>query len=308
MGTGSPRSSRCPLGRSGDPGAAWGPVAATHVLCPAVTLAPLSPHSPPGAAGEDAGAGEAGRGAAAAGGERHPALRAARLQAGGHEAAPGSRPHPAAACPPGCSPRPAAGSGGCREEGVSRGHQPGVPAVTARCRQADQGLLDKHYQQLRQKPFYPALLAYMTSGPLVAMVRGRAGGFWGPRRGTGGLRSPLSRRCGRATTWSGPRGPWWGTRTRRRRQRAPSGGTSACTSAGRGAGQAAGPAAGPHGHGHCHCPRAGMWSTPATRWRRPGGRSASGSSGTSWWPGRAETGTTPTGPRVAPAGTDPGPQ
>ncbi|XP_059682621.1 nucleoside diphosphate kinase A isoform X2 [Gavia stellata] len=36
--------------------------------------------------------------------------------------------------------------------------------------QADQGLLDKHYQQLRQKPFYPALLAYMTSGPLVAMV------------------------------------------------------------------------------------------------------------------------------------------
>eukprot|EP00075_Anas_platyrhynchos_P035965 XP_027325218.1 nucleoside diphosphate kinase, mitochondrial [Anas platyrhynchos] len=36
--------------------------------------------------------------------------------------------------------------------------------------QADRGLLDKHYQQLRQKPFYPALLSYMTSGPLVAMV------------------------------------------------------------------------------------------------------------------------------------------
>lgn len=66
--------------------------------------------------------------------------------------------------------------------GVSEGHRLGVPAVTPRCRQADQGLLDKHYQQLRQKPFYPALLAYMTSGPLVAMVRGwdrRFGGSWG---------------------------------------------------------------------------------------------------------------------------------
>uniref|UniRef100_A0A8C6ZJ44 Nucleoside diphosphate kinase n=1 Tax=Nothoprocta perdicaria TaxID=30464 RepID=A0A8C6ZJ44_NOTPE len=28
----------------------------------------------------------------------------------------------------------------------------------------------QHYQQLCQKPFYPALLAYMMSGPLVAMV------------------------------------------------------------------------------------------------------------------------------------------
>lgn len=48
------------------------------------------PPSPPGAAGADVGVGETGRGAAAVGGQRHRALRAARLQAGGHEAAAGT--------------------------------------------------------------------------------------------------------------------------------------------------------------------------------------------------------------------------
>ncbi|XP_058705672.1 nucleoside diphosphate kinase, mitochondrial isoform X3 [Poecile atricapillus] len=36
--------------------------------------------------------------------------------------------------------------------------------------QVDRGLVDRHYEQLRLKPFYPALVAYMTSGPVVAMV------------------------------------------------------------------------------------------------------------------------------------------
>lgn len=74
---------------------------------------------------------------------------------------------------------------GTPHRGDGRGrHPPGVPAVTPRCRQADRGLLDKHYQQLRQKPFYPALLSYMTSGPLVAMVSTQPSSppqpFWGP--------------------------------------------------------------------------------------------------------------------------------
>lgn len=133
---------------------------------------PRAPRSSPRAAGADAGAGEAGRGAAAAGGRCHPALRAARVQAGGHEAAPGTRPY---AVPPRGTPH----------RGDGRGqHPPGVPAVTPRCHQADRGLLDKHYQQLRQKPFYPALLSYMTSGPLVAMVSTQPSSppqpFWGP--------------------------------------------------------------------------------------------------------------------------------
>lgn len=42
--------------------------------------------------------------------------------------------------------------------------------------QADRRLVDQHYEQLRLKPFYPSLVAYMTSGPVVAMVRGRFGG------------------------------------------------------------------------------------------------------------------------------------
>lgn len=31
-------------------------------------------------------------------------------------------------------------------------------------------LLAQHYQQLRSKPFYPDLVQYMTSGPVVVMV------------------------------------------------------------------------------------------------------------------------------------------
>lgn len=32
-------------------------------------------------------------------------------------------------------------------------------------------LLSQHYSELRTKPFYPSLLHYMTSGPVVVMVR-----------------------------------------------------------------------------------------------------------------------------------------
>uniref|UniRef100_A0A8C5X8K5 Nucleoside diphosphate kinase n=1 Tax=Malurus cyaneus samueli TaxID=2593467 RepID=A0A8C5X8K5_9PASS len=49
-------------------------------------------------------------------------------------------------------------------------------------------LLQQHYEQLRQKPFYPALVSYMTSGPVVAMVRGQRGvrgGSRGPWAGAG---------------------------------------------------------------------------------------------------------------------------
>ncbi|NXK54361.1 NDKM protein, partial [Chauna torquata] len=53
---------------------------------------------------------------------------------------------------------------------IRRFERRGFKLVAMKLLQADRGLLDKHYQQLRQKPFYPALLSYMTSGPLVAMV------------------------------------------------------------------------------------------------------------------------------------------
>ncbi|XP_041262854.1 nucleoside diphosphate kinase, mitochondrial isoform X3 [Onychostruthus taczanowskii] len=52
----------------------------------------------------------------------------------------------------------------------------GWPGDTARVSlspplpQADRRLVEQHYEQLRLKPFYPALVAYMTSAPVVAMV------------------------------------------------------------------------------------------------------------------------------------------
>ncbi|NWQ80896.1 NDKM protein, partial [Columbina picui] len=83
---------------------------------------------------------------------------------------PGPRCYGSGETRPRPDPRPLpSGPGGAMRQ-CQCGHWPGVPTVTPHCHQADQGLLDKHYQQLRQKPFYPALLAYMTSGPLVAMV------------------------------------------------------------------------------------------------------------------------------------------
>ncbi len=30
--------------------------------------------------------------------------------------------------------------------------------------------LEQHYQDLKSKPFFPKLMAYMSSGPVVAMV------------------------------------------------------------------------------------------------------------------------------------------
>ncbi|XP_073884488.1 nucleoside diphosphate kinase, mitochondrial isoform X4 [Macaca fascicularis] len=36
--------------------------------------------------------------------------------------------------------------------------------------QAPESVLAEHYQDLRRKPFYPALIRYMSSGPMVAMV------------------------------------------------------------------------------------------------------------------------------------------
>uniref|UniRef100_A0A8C9F3P9 Nucleoside diphosphate kinase n=1 Tax=Pavo cristatus TaxID=9049 RepID=A0A8C9F3P9_PAVCR len=53
---------------------------------------------------------------------------------------------------------------------IGRFERRGFKLVAMKLLQADRGLLDRHYQHLQQKPFYPALLAYMTSGPLVAMV------------------------------------------------------------------------------------------------------------------------------------------
>ncbi|NXP70462.1 NDKM protein, partial [Ramphastos sulfuratus] len=58
---------------------------------------------------------------------------------------------------------------------IQRFERRGFKLVGMKLLQANQGILERHYEQLRQKPFYPVLVTYMTSGPLVAMVRGWAG-------------------------------------------------------------------------------------------------------------------------------------
>ncbi|NXO13165.1 NDKM protein, partial [Oriolus oriolus] len=53
---------------------------------------------------------------------------------------------------------------------IRRFERRGFKLVAMKLLQADRRLVDQHYEQLRLKPFYPALVAYMTSGPVVAMV------------------------------------------------------------------------------------------------------------------------------------------
>ncbi|XP_037545500.1 nucleoside diphosphate kinase, mitochondrial [Nematolebias whitei] len=53
---------------------------------------------------------------------------------------------------------------------IQRFEQRGFRLVGLKMLQASEDLLSEHYCQLRSKPFFPILLQYMTSGPVVAMV------------------------------------------------------------------------------------------------------------------------------------------
>nr|XP_033771021.1 nucleoside diphosphate kinase, mitochondrial [Geotrypetes seraphini] len=53
---------------------------------------------------------------------------------------------------------------------IKRFEQRGFKLVGMKMLQAPEGVLADHYHDLRQKSFYPALIRYMSSGPLVAMV------------------------------------------------------------------------------------------------------------------------------------------
>ncbi|NWZ69595.1 NDKM protein, partial [Acrocephalus arundinaceus] len=67
---------------------------------------------------------------------------------------------------------------------IQRFERRGFKLVAMKLLLVDRRLVDQHYEQLRLKPFYPALVTYMTSGPVVAMVRGQLGGLGG-RGGAG---------------------------------------------------------------------------------------------------------------------------
>ncbi|KAG8557584.1 hypothetical protein GDO81_016667 [Engystomops pustulosus] len=53
---------------------------------------------------------------------------------------------------------------------IKRFERRGFKLVGMKMLQASEAVLGKHYHDLQRKPFYPALIRYMASGPVVAMV------------------------------------------------------------------------------------------------------------------------------------------
>lgn len=55
-------------------------------------------------------------------------------------------------------------------EVMKRFSQKGFKLVGVKLTLANEELLREHYADLQSKPFFPSLLSYMTSGPVLAMV------------------------------------------------------------------------------------------------------------------------------------------
>jgi nucleoside-diphosphate kinase len=53
---------------------------------------------------------------------------------------------------------------------IKRFEQKGFKLVALKMMKPTKELLEKHYADLSKKPFFPGLIAFMSSGPVVAMV------------------------------------------------------------------------------------------------------------------------------------------
>ncbi|XP_006978897.1 nucleoside diphosphate kinase, mitochondrial isoform X1 [Peromyscus maniculatus bairdii] len=53
---------------------------------------------------------------------------------------------------------------------IQRFERRGFKLVGMKMLQAPESILAEHYRDLQRKPFYPSLISYMSSGPVVAMV------------------------------------------------------------------------------------------------------------------------------------------
>ncbi|KAJ3091593.1 nucleoside diphosphate kinase [Quaeritorhiza haematococci] len=53
---------------------------------------------------------------------------------------------------------------------IKRFENKGYKLLALRLIKPTQQLLEEHYQDLKSKPFFPKLIAYMSSGPVVGMV------------------------------------------------------------------------------------------------------------------------------------------
>eukprot|EP00070_Physeter_catodon_P015596 XP_023973605.1 nucleoside diphosphate kinase B-like [Physeter catodon] len=59
---------------------------------------------------------------------------------------------------------------GLVSEVIARFERRGYKLVALKMVKAEEELLQEHYADLKGKPFFPGLVAYMTSGPVVCMV------------------------------------------------------------------------------------------------------------------------------------------
>jgi nucleoside-diphosphate kinase len=55
-------------------------------------------------------------------------------------------------------------------EVISRFERKGLALVALKLMQVDSGLAERHYDEHRERPFFGELVAFITRGPLVAMV------------------------------------------------------------------------------------------------------------------------------------------
>ena len=53
---------------------------------------------------------------------------------------------------------------------VSRIEAKGYRILEAKTLQLDEGILKEHYAHVADKPFFPEIVEYMTSGPVLAMI------------------------------------------------------------------------------------------------------------------------------------------
>ena len=59
---------------------------------------------------------------------------------------------------------------GCVGEIISRFEKKGYKLIGMKMLQVTEEIAAKHYEEYINKPFYPSLVKYITSGPIVAMV------------------------------------------------------------------------------------------------------------------------------------------
>ena len=89
-------------------------------------------------------------------------------------------------------------------EVISRLEERGLKLVGLRMVMPDEDHYNSHYAEHRGKPFYPGLLSYMASGPVVAMV-------WEGEEVVSVTRTMLGRTDPRDSK-AGPSGPTWACR------------------------------------------------------------------------------------------------